>query len=46
MNVVIFGATGMVVNVGRAMIAAVQYGYERPIIESADIEQLAGERQQ
>lgn len=34
------------VNVGRAMIAAVRYGYERPIIESADIEQLARERQQ
>ena len=29
------------VNVGRAMIAAVLYGYKRPIIESADIEQLA-----
>ncbi len=34
------------VNVGRAMIAAVLYGYERPIIESADIEQLARERPQ
>jgi uncharacterized protein YbjT (DUF2867 family) len=34
------------VNVGRAMIAAVLYGYDRPIIESADIEQLAREREQ
>ena len=34
------------VNVGRAMIAAVLYGYKQPIIESADIEQLARERQQ
>jgi uncharacterized protein YbjT (DUF2867 family) len=34
------------VNVGRAMIAVVQYGYDRPIIESADIEHLARERQQ
>jgi uncharacterized protein YbjT (DUF2867 family) len=34
------------VNVGRAMIAVVLYGYGRPIIESADIEQLARERQQ
>ncbi len=34
MNIVIFGATGMVV-----------YGYKRPIIESADIEQLAREHQ-
>jgi uncharacterized protein YbjT (DUF2867 family) len=32
------------VNVGRAMIAVVRYGYDRPIIASADIEQLARER--
>jgi uncharacterized protein YbjT (DUF2867 family) len=32
------------VNVGRAMIAAALDGYDRPILESADIEQLARER--
>jgi uncharacterized protein YbjT (DUF2867 family) len=38
--------TTTTVNVGRAMIAAALYGFQRPIIESADIEQLARERQQ
>jgi uncharacterized protein YbjT (DUF2867 family) len=36
--------TTTTVNVGRAMIAVAIHGYDRPIIESPDIEQLARER--
>jgi uncharacterized protein YbjT (DUF2867 family) len=36
--------TTTTVNVGRAMIAVAIHGYDRPIIESADIEHLARER--
>jgi uncharacterized protein YbjT (DUF2867 family) len=38
--------TTTTVNVGRAMIAVAIHGYDRPIIESPDIEQLARERTQ